>query len=335
MNDIFNLSYAIKNRLWKLELNCFKLQANMRYYEGGKGMETKIIFIGNYKGGVGKTTSVLNFAEYFSKENNKSNTGKNRVLVLDIDPQSSLSEILVSKGGYGALSDLPAAETLNYVFDLYISKIDKYHSIELKFDNAMIKSYKKIYDFVPSSLFYQENMGLDMLALKMKDDIQYLSILKNWIDTIKDNYDIILIDCPPANNLITRSAFLMSDYYVIPTILDGLSTNGVVHYISTIEDTYNEYCEKGADALITKHFFGEKPQLIGVFYNLLRGQVNYNEAKRDFEDAIENLTPYKRNIILNCEINNYIDIARRTQEGNVSIDKRDFEILAKEIIDRI
>ncbi len=170
-------------------------------------METKIIFIGNYKGGVGKTTSVLNFAEYFSRENNKNNTGKNRVLVLDIDPQSSLSEILVSNGGYGALSDLSAAETLNYVFDLYISKIDKYHSIELKFDNAMIKNYNKIYDFVPSSLFYQKNMGLDMLALKMKDDIQYLSILKNWIDTIKGNYDIILIDCPPANNLITSISF--------------------------------------------------------------------------------------------------------------------------------
>lgn len=52
-------------------------------------MNTKIIFVGNYKGGVGKTTSVLNFAEYFSKENKK-------VLVLDIDPQSSLSEVLVS-----------------------------------------------------------------------------------------------------------------------------------------------------------------------------------------------------------------------------------------------
>lgn len=75
----------------------------------------------------------------------------------------------------------------------------------------------------------------------------------------------------------------MLDYYIIPTVLDGLSTNGVIHYINTIENTYNEYCETGEDALITKHFFGKKPQLIGIFYNLLRGQVQYKEAKADFE----------------------------------------------------
>lgn len=294
-------------------------------------IETKIIFVGNYKGGVGKTTSVLNFAEYFSEENKK-------VLVLDIDPQSSLSEILISNGGFGSLKDLPTEETLNYIFDLYISKIEKYPCIELKFGSSVIKTYKELYDFVPSSLFYRGNMGLDTLVLKMKNDIQYLSILKNWMDTIRDKYDIVLIDCPPSNNLITRSAFLMSDYYVIPTVLDGLSTNGVIHYIKTIEETYDEYCkycEQREDALIAKHFFGSKPQLIGIFYNLLRGQVNYDEAKTDFENEICNSTPYDEDIILNSGINNYIDISRSVQEGNVSIKKGDFRNLAREIINKI
>lgn len=291
-------------------------------------MDTKIIFIGNYKGGVGKTTSVLNFAEYFSISN------KN-VLVLDLDPQSSLSEILVANGGTLSLSALPENETLNYVFDLYILKLKKYNALEIKFDDVMIKKYKNLYDYVPSSLFYRKNKGLDTLALMMEDDIQYLSILKIWLDTVKEKYDIILIDCPPSNNLITKSAFLMSDYYIIPTILDGLSTNGVIHYINTIEETYDEYCVKREDALIAKHFFGEKPQLIGIFYNLLRAQVNYSDAKTDFENEICNSTPYDKSIILNSEINNYISIARSTQAGNVSIDKRDFETLAREIINKI
>lgn len=255
--------------------------------------------------------------------------------MLDIDSQSSLSEILVSNGGFGSLKELPAQETLNYIFDLYISKIEKYQCMELKFDNSIIKSYKGLYDFAPSSLFYRENMGLDALVLKMKDDIQYLSILKNWINTIKDKYDFILIDCPPSNNLITRSAFLLSDYYIIPTVLDGLSTNGVIHYINTIENTYNQYCETGEEALIAKHFFGKKPQLIGIFYNLLRGQVKYKEAKIDFENQICSSTPYGKDIILNSEINNYIDIARGVQEGNVAIKKEDFEILTKEIINKL
>lgn len=223
------------------------------------------------------------------------------------------------------MKNLPIEETLNYIFDLYISKIEKYPCIEIKLGDSVIKDYKGLYDFVPSSLFYRENMGLDSLVLKMKNDIQYLSILKNWLDTIRVKYDIVLIDCPPSNNLITRSAFLMSDYYVIPTILDGLSTNGVIHYIKTINETYAEYCEKSEDALIAKHFFGVKPQLIGIFYNLLRGQVNYDEAKTDFENEICNSTPYTRDIILNSEINNYIDIARSVQGGNVSIKKKILE----------
>ncbi len=73
-------------------------------------MDTKIIFVGNYKGGVGKTTSVLNFAKYFSQAGKK-------VLVLDLDPQSSLSEILV-KNNNGSqpneLDKLDKKKTLNY-----------------------------------------------------------------------------------------------------------------------------------------------------------------------------------------------------------------------------
>ena len=298
-------------------------------------MDTKIIFIGNYKGGVGKTTSTLNFAEYFSKENRKGSTEKNRVLVLDIDPQSSLSEVLVKNGGYDALSELDEKETLNYVFDLSILKIEKYSNINLSFSSEyLIKRYKKRYDFVPSSLFYRGNMGLDAIALRMKDNIQYLSILKNWVDTIRENYDFIFIDCPPANNLITRSAFLLSDYYIIPTILDGLSTNGVVHYIKTVDEIYNYYCKESEDALLARHFFGEKPQLLGVFYNLLRAKVNYAEAREDFEAALDR-TPYGRKFILNSPINNYIDIARSTEYGQVSINKQDFETLTREIMKKL
>lgn len=87
--------------------------------------------------------------------------------------------------------------------------------------------------------------------------------------------------------------------------------------------------------MIAKHIFGAKPQLIGIFYNLLRGQVNYDEAKADFENEICKSTLYTRDIILNNEIKNYIDIARSVQEGNVSIKKEDFRRLAQEIINKM
>lgn len=177
-------------------------------------------------------------------------------------------------------------------------------------------------------------MGLDALTLQMKDNIQYLSILKGFLDTIRDNYNYILIDCPPANNLITRSAFLMSDYYVVPTILDGLSTNGVLHYINIVEKTYQEYCIDHSDALLARHFFGKKPKLLGIFYNMIRGQVNYDAAKKDFEESLMK-NGWNGDIILNKQINNYIDIARKAQNGEASIQKDDFRVLADELLDRI
>lgn len=301
----------------------------------------KVIFIGNYKGGVGKTTSVLNFAEYFSKHLNSMNgeerSGKG-VLVLDIDPQSSLSEILVRKQCNMELKDVGERHTLNYVFDLNILKIRKYNNINLSFDSDMIVRGRGAFDFIPSSLFYRGNMGLDAIALRMEDDIRYLSILKNYCDTISSEYEYILIDCPPTNNLITRSAFLMSDYYIIPTVLDGLSTNGVVHYINTVEATYNDYCgkDKGDEGLIARHFFGDGPKLLGIFYNMIRRQVNYVEENNRFRDALDKDKVVKRlggqALILDSRVDNYIGIARSTQEGNVSISDKDFERLANEIL---
>lgn len=296
--------------------------------------DTKIIFVGNYKGGVGKTTSVLNFAEHFSQEDNKNFPNrKNKVLVLDIDPQSSLSEILIQKGSYGTLSELKENETLNYIFDLNISKIEKYPNIKLTFDKRIIKTCDS-YDFIPSSLFYRKNMGLDALAIRMKDNIQYLSILMEFIDTIKIEYDYIIIDCPPANNLITRSAFLMSDYYIIPTILDGLSANGVIHYINTVNEIYDKYCCSSEDALLMRHYFGEKPILLGIFYNLIRAQVTYQDAQEDFSRSLED-AGYGDVCIFKCYVNNYISIARAAQNGNAPIGINDFKTLAREILKKL
>lgn len=294
---------------------------------------TKIIFIGNYKGGVGKTTSVLNFAENFSNQGYK-------ILVLDLDPQSSLSEILISnnKGDLSKFSKCFPQKTLNYVFDLYISKIKRYNSLELKFDKDIIQHYeKKNYDFIASSLFYRDGLGLDELVLMMEDNIEYLSILKNFIDSLisKVEYDYIFIDCPPSNNLITRSAFLLSDYYIIPTILDGISTNGVAHYINTVSKTHKKYCVDSEDAILARHYFGEKPKLIGVFCTFIRKQVFYDAARDTLMKTLENECKDEEIYFFDEEINNYIDIARSTELGEASKARKDYVNLTKSIMKRI
>lgn len=298
--------------------------------EGRKSMkDTRIIFVGNYKGGVGKTTSVINFAEYFAKQ-------EKRVLVLDLDPQSSLSEILVSNSGE-KLSEMDYRKTLNYVFDLNISKIRKYNSLELKFDDSIVQHYeKKGYDFIASSLFYGNDLGLDELAVRMEDNIEYLSILKGFLDSVleKREYDFVIMDCPPSNNLITRSAFLMSDYYIIPTILDGVSANGVAHYIKTVNKTYEKYCENSEEKFLIKHYFGNKPKLIGVFCTFIRGQVDYTNEIKNLKNIVNNACE-EDIYFFEEEINNYIDIARSIETGEASKARNDYEELTNRVLERV
>lgn len=290
----------------------------------------KTIFVGNYKGGVGKTTTVVNFANYLSKKYN--------VLTVDLDPQSSLSEIQVSNFLSKSLASLADDETLNYAFDLYISKIKKYPSLKISFPKKLIHKCNT-YDFIPSSLFYKKGVGLDVFAMKMQSNLEYLSILKFFLDELSSDYDYILIDCPPSNNVITQSAFLASDYYVIPTILDHLSTNGVIHYIKVVESIYSGCCEsdKNEDSLLAKEIFGKKAELLGIFYNLIRANVNYEEEEKQFLEELKNgfedndKMPY----VLKSYANNFIDISRDTANGISSRYIKDFEEIGKELLKRI
>lgn len=298
-------------------------------------MDTKVLFVGNYKGGVGKTTSVLNFAKYFTIE------GK-RILVLDLDPQSSLSEILISNNHdyNGQLSDLDETKTLNYVFDLHISRIKRCNSLNLHVGEDIVQTYRKgKFDFIASSLFYKNGMGLDELAVRMEDNVEYLSILKQFLEAILkvETYDYVLIDCPPSNNLITRSAFLASDFYIIPTILDSISTNGVAHYIQTVQKTYKRYCVESEDCTLMKHYFGAPPRLVGIFCTFMRGQVDYRQSLRRLKDNVCHRCKCEEDeiFIFEEEINNYIDIARSTEIGDVSKARKDYEALSKRVLDRI
>ncbi len=97
-------------------------------------------------------------------------------------------------------------------------------------------------DFVPTVLD-MKNSRINDIADRFSEDTRNILVISRLLDDIQKemDYDFILIDCPPTSNLIIQSVFLACDYYLIPTVGDEISTDGVADYITEIESTYLKY----------------------------------------------------------------------------------------------
>ena len=279
----------------------------------------KKIFIGNYKGGVGKTTSTLFLGKCLK------DLGK-RVLLMDLDPQSSLSEICIKKGdSERSIEDLSPEQTLNYVYDLSIDNIRKGYNL----------------DFIASSLYYREDKGLDELNMNMEKDIRYFSILGKLIkdiEKLENEYDYLLMDCPPNSSIITQSAFMASDGYLIPTIVDAISAKGILHYIGTISKIHSRYCFDHPDAHLFRHYFGKNPKLIGVFYTLIRGQVGYGAVIENLRYELNKLAIDDYIYVFSSFTNNYVDIIRAIANNKLDklrASKNTYPKITEEFISRL
>jgi chromosome partitioning protein len=246
---------------------------------------SKIITISNHKGGVGKTTSVLNIGAGLSK------LGK-RVLLIDIDPQSNLTMSL-------GIS--------NPEFNIY-------GAIKGDYPLKPITVTKKL-DIIPSVL------GLLGAEIELNNDYKNRFILKNLIKPIQDNYDYILIDCPPSLGLLTINSFTVAqDVYITlqPQFfaLQGLSK--LTEVIEEIQKTLNPDLKIG-----------------GVIITL------WDSRKVLHRDVTETAIEHFKEIVFKTKIRENIAIAEAQTQG-VDIFRyqpnskgaEDYSKLCKEIIKR-
>jgi len=276
----------------------------------------KSIIWGNYKGGVGKTTSVFQVATYFAEAGKK-------VLLIDLDPQCSLSNICCSSNNE-TLSNYKADEIFNYIVELYIryinSKQDIDFSLLMGHINSPVKdilkekcvkmrrtNFRNNLAFIPSSISF-ENSRLNELAQRMEKNIYNIFLLYLFVKDIEElEFDYLFVDCPPTSNILIQSAFLVSDYYIVPTIVDGISAKGVADYISEIEKTRMKFImnEKIGDILLNK-VFGNKTELIGVFetiYKERRGNADNRDEIITLDKNIQSISGVKSLISKNMYSN--------------------------------
>lgn len=237
------------------------------------------VFVGNYKGGVGKTTTVFEIGAGLAKAYNK------KVLLIDLDPQCSLTSVCMQTAGISFVNIKPE-ETLNYAFDLYGENIKETSRLQiLKGSIASIYAYIKDIikcipvhgqlSFIPTSLDLK-NSRINDLADRLSADKNGIISIACLLSEIEENneYDYILVDCPPSSNIIIQGIFLYCDYYLIPTIGDEISVNGVTDYITEIESTYLKFAYNDyIGGILLKKYFGEKPKLVGILETIYKNRV--------------------------------------------------------------
>lgn len=175
----------------------------------------RIIAIANQKGGVGKTTTSINLSACLAEKGKK-------VLVIDTDPQGNTTS------GYG----IDKNNLDNTIYELVLG--------ECSIRDCIIKDVIDNVSILPSNV----NLAAAEIELIGIDKKEY--ILKNEVDYIKEEYDYIIIDCPPSLNMLTINSMTTADSVLVPIqceyyALEGLSQ--LIHTVNLVKERLNPQLE--------------------------------------------------------------------------------------------
>lgn len=175
----------------------------------------RTIVIANQKGGVGKTTTAINLSASLAELGQK-------VLIIDMDPQGNTTS------GLGVEKE----EVDNTVYELLLGDCD--------IEDAIIRDVFENLAVLPSNI----NLAAAEIELIGTDEKEY--ILKNAVELVKDNYDFVLIDCPPSLSMLTINSMCAADTVLVPIqceyyALEGLSQ--LMHTIALVRDRLNPELE--------------------------------------------------------------------------------------------
>jgi chromosome partitioning protein len=162
----------------------------------------KVLAIANQKGGVGKTTTSINLAASLAKT-------RRRVMLIDIDPQGNATM------GSGVSKE--AQNVTTYEVLLGIQPIE-----------SALQRVEGEYDLVPANS-HLSGAEVELIELEQRE-----RRLRNALDGVRDRYDYILIDCPPALNLLTINALVAAHSVMIPMQCEYYALEGLTALLNTI-----------------------------------------------------------------------------------------------------
>ena len=205
----------------------------------------KVISVANQKGGVGKTTTTVNLSTILVKKGKK-------VLLIDTDPQGNATS------GLGLTKEVE-----NSVYDILVNETEFKETIQ----DTSVKNLK----VCPS------NISLAGAEVELVSMMSREQRLKTKLDIIKNDFDYILIDCPPSLGLITLNAFTASDSVLIPVQCEYFALEGLGQLLNTVN-------------LVKKHL-NKNLEIEGALLTMYDARTNLSnqvvkEVKKYFEDKV-------------------------------------------------
>ncbi len=250
----------------------------------------RIIAIANQKGGVGKTTTAINLSACLAE------CGK-KVLTIDTDPQGNTTS------GLGVDKD----ELENTVYELMLD--------ECTIKESLVKTEFENLDLIPSNVNLA-GAEIELLGINEKE-----YILRNAVDYIKDDYDFIIIDCPPSLNMLTVNALTTANTVLVPIQCEYYALEGLSQLLHTIS--------------LVKERLNGNLQIEGVVFTMYDARTNLSLQ------VVENVKNNLDTTIYKTIIPRSVRLAEAPSHG-LPINKYDsrstgaesYRMLAKEVIDR-
>ena len=213
---------------------------------------TTISFI-NMKGGVGKTTSVVEIAIILATEHAK------KILVIDLDPQTNATLSFITFEAWEKVKDNATIADV-----LGMNKGMSSREEEFDINDAIIKNAGGIknLDLIPSHL------ELTFLDLDLGGTPGRESILVNKLSMAQTNYDFILIDCPPNLTIAPQNALVVSDYIIVPVVPEVFPAIGLPLLVNRVQ-------------YLKRHLPNCKVEFLGVMFTKVKKSTNLHQQQMD------------------------------------------------------
>lgn len=250
----------------------------------------RIIAVANQKGGVGKTTTTINLSACLAEQGQK-------VLVIDVDPQGNTTS------GLG----IDKNNTENTVYELMLG--------EASIEDCIYKSVMDDLDVIPSNV----NLAGAEIDLIDIDDREY--ILKKIVNSLKEKYDFILLDCPPSLSMLTVNAMTAANTVLVPIQCEYYALEGLSQLIRTIN--------------LVKQKLNPELEIEGVVFTMYDARTNLSLQ------VVENVKANLKQTVYKTIIPRNIRLAEAPSHGlpinmydSKSAGAESYRLLAEEVIHR-